>query len=171
MAVTRTRVGLLIDRITLGLTDFSGLLLVAVVVLINVEIVLRYFAGSSTLVADEYSGYMFTWMSLLGFGYALQSGQFLRVEALVDRMHGMPREWVELIGSIAGFAVAVITTYACSRTFGSSWQFGTRSLQPSATPLWLPQIAMPVAMGWLSLLYLRLIARSIRALASGTSAR
>ena len=53
MAVTRTRIGLLIDRITLGLTDFSGLLLVAVVVLINVEIVLRYFAGSSTLIADE----------------------------------------------------------------------------------------------------------------------
>ena len=114
---------------------------------------------------------MFTWMSLLGFGYALQSGQFLRVEAMVDRMHGMPREWVELLGSIAGFAVAVITTYACSKTFGGSWQFGTRSLQPSATPLWIPQVAMPLAMGWLSLLYLRLIARSVRALVSGTSPR
>jgi TRAP-type C4-dicarboxylate transport system permease small subunit len=167
LAAPRTRFGLLVDFVSRALTDFCGVLLVLVVVLINVEIVLRYFFGSSTLIADEYSGYMFTWMSLLGFGYALQSGQFLRVEAFVDRLHGMPREWVELIGSIAGFAVAVISTYACFKTFGASWRFDTRSIQPSATPLWIPQIGLPFAMGWLSLLYLRLIARHVGAISTG----
>ncbi|MEJ7667138.1 MAG: TRAP transporter small permease [Casimicrobiaceae bacterium] len=154
-----------VDRVSLALTDFSGVLLAVVVVLINIEIALRYVAGSSTLIADEYSGYLFVWMSLLGFGYAMQTGQFLRVEAVVERMRGIPREAAEFCGAIAGFAVAAVTTYACALTFLSSWQFGTRSIQPSATPLWMPQIVLPLAMGWLCVLYLRLILRGARALA------
>ena len=160
----RSPVERLLDRVTLALADFSGLMLAVVVVLVNVEIVLRYFFGKSTLIADEYSGYLFVGMSLLGFGYALQSGQFLRVEALVDRLRGPPREVCELFGALAGMAVALVTTYACSLTFLSSWHFGTRSIQPSATPLWMPQLVMPVAMGWLVVLYLRLIVAKARVL-------
>jgi len=156
MGVSRPASDRLFDRITLALADFSGVLLALVVVLVNVEIVLRYLFGKSTLVSDEYSGYFFVWMSLLGFGYALQTGQFLHVEALIGRFRGAALESAELFGALAGAAVAMVTTYACALTFLASWKFGTRSIQPSATPLWLPQCVMPVAFGWLSAIYLRI---------------
>jgi TRAP-type C4-dicarboxylate transport system permease small subunit len=156
--------GRLLDRTTGAFADLSGLLLALVVVLVNVEVVLRYVVGSSTLVADEYSGYFFVWMSLLGFGHALETGQFLRVEAVVDRVHGRPRDALELFGALAGIAVAAITTYACWLTFRGSWTFGTRSIQPSATPLWIPQVVMPVAFAWLTLLYVRVAAVRVRRL-------
>jgi len=150
--------GRLIDRTTGAFADLSGLLLALVVVLVNLEVVLRYFVGASTLIADEYSGYFFVWMSLLGFGYALETGQFLHVEALIDRLHGRPRDALELFGALAGMAVAAVTTYACWLTFHGSWSFGTRSIQPSATPLWIPQVVMPIAFAWLTVLYLRVAA-------------
>lgn len=156
--------GRLIDRTTFALADLSGVLLALVVVLVNVEVVLRYVFGSSTLVADEYSGYFFVWMSLLGFGYALETGQFLRVEAFVERLHGPRRQVAELCGALAGAAVAAVSTYACFLTFYGSWTFGTRSIQPSATPLWLPQVVMPFAFAWLVVLYARITAVRARAL-------
>ena len=153
-----------LDRITRGLADFSGVLLALVVVLVNLEVVLRYGFGKSTLLADEYSGYFFVWMSLLGFGYALDTGQFLRVEAFVERLHGPSREAAELFGALAGAVVAAVSTYGCFLTFYASWKFGTRSIQPSATPLWLPQAVMPFAFAWLVVLYARIAALRARAL-------
>jgi TRAP-type mannitol/chloroaromatic compound transport system permease small subunit len=104
------------------------------------------------------------WMSLLGFGYALETGQFLRVEAFVERLHGPRRQVAEIFGALAGATVAAVSTYACFLTFYGSWKFGTRSIQPSATPLWLPQIVMPFAFAWLVILYARITAVRARAL-------
>ena len=79
-------VGRVLERWSRWSCDFAGWLLAAMAVLINVEIAARYLLNTSTLIADEYSGYLFVWLTLLGFGYALQSGQFLRVESLVARL-------------------------------------------------------------------------------------
>ncbi len=159
------------DRVTRGFADLAGVLLALVVVLVNVEVVLRYGFGSSTLLSDEYSGYFFVWMSLLGFGYALENGQFLRVEALVERLHGPSRDAAELCGAVAGAIVAAVTTYACALTFLASWKYGTHSIQPSSTPLWIPQSVMPVAFAWLVVLYARAAAVRARALLVRRSGR
>lgn len=156
----------LFDRISLGLVDFSGVLLALVVLLVNIEIGLRYFFGHSLLITDEYTGYFFVWMSLLGFGYALQNGQLLHVDAFVGRLRGRPRHGCELVGALAGLAVAAVSTYACSLVFLSSWEFGTRSIQPFASPLWVPQLVLPLSTGWLSVLYLRLAVLRARSLFS-----
>lgn len=160
----------LFHRIALYIGDFAGLLLVAIVVLVNVEVVLRYVFGSSTLIADEYSGYFFVWMSLLGFGYAIEMGQFLRVEAFVERVQGAPRNILELLSAIVCATLAAITAYGCAVVFLINWRFGTPSVQPSATPLWLPQIVMPVAFAWLVVLYTRIAAVRICRLAGGGAA-
>ena len=78
--------GRILERWSRWSCDFAGWLLASMAVLINVEICARYLFNTSTLIADEYSGYLFVWSTLLGFGYALQSGQFLRVESLVAQL-------------------------------------------------------------------------------------
>jgi TRAP-type C4-dicarboxylate transport system permease small subunit len=162
-----TGVARALDRVTSGLAHFSGVLLALVVVLVNVEIVMRYLFNASTLISDEYSGYLFVWMSLLGFGYALTTGQFLRVEAFVERLRGRRRHVLELFGAVAGVVVSIVLTYACARTFLASLSFGTRSIQPSATPLWIPQLAMPLGMAWLVVLYVRIALERLQALRRG----
>lgn len=161
------RIARVVDGVTAGLAHFSGALLALVVVLVNVEIVMRYLFNSSTLISDEYSGYLFVWMSLFGFGYALTTGQFLRVEAFVERLRGRRRDVLELFGAVAGVIVSMVLTYACARTFRTSFLFGTRSIQPSATPLWIPQLAMPLGMAWLVVLYVRVAIERLRALRRG----
>lgn len=141
------------------LCALAAALLAVMAVLINVEVVARYGFNSSTLIADEYSGYLFVWSTLLAFGHAFHTGQFLRVDAVVHRLRGRPRAASELLAAIAGLAVSVICVYATWQLFAASWRFGTRSIQPSATPLWIVQTVLPFAFAWLALLYLGAIAR------------
>jgi TRAP-type C4-dicarboxylate transport system permease small subunit len=153
-----------LDRGSRGLCDVAGWLLAAMAVLINVEIVLRYVFNSSTLIADEYSGYLFVWATLLGFGYALQSGQFLKVETLVSRFGTHGRHASAIVAAFAGLIVAAVCAYATGALFYASWRFATTSIQSSATPLWLPQILLPIAFAGLCAIYAHQMLRAIQQL-------
>ena len=142
-----------LDRASRIACDAAGWLLAAMAVLINVEIVLRYVFNSSTLIADEYSGYLFVWSTLLGFGYALQNGHFLKVETLVSRLSPRGQHASAALAALAGLIVSAVCTYATGALFYGSWRFATASIQPSATPLWLPQIVLPVAFAVLCVIY------------------
>ena len=157
-------IGRALDRASAALCDLGGWLLLALVALINVEVGLRYGFGGSTLVADEYGGYLFVWMTLLGFGHALRTGQLLRVEAAVERFGPRLQTACNALAALIGLVVAAVATFACYGTFALSLRFNTISIQPSATPLWLPQAIMPLAMGWLCILFLDALARSLKAL-------
>ena len=149
-----------LDRVSITLGHVGCLLLLALVGLINVEIVLRYLFDKSTLVSDEYSGYLFVWLTLLGFGQALRSDLFLTVDVLVHRLGTRGKALCKLISSMSGLIVAVVTTDACLQLVQSSIRFGTVSIHASATPLWLIQIVLPFGMVWLCLLYLEILIRS-----------
>ena len=55
-------------------------------VLINVEMVARYVFNTSTLIADEYGGYLFVWITMVGCGHACCAPTVLCRDRLVDRV-------------------------------------------------------------------------------------
>ena len=63
----------------------------------------------------------------------------------------------ELLAAIAGLLVALVCTYATTLLLLSALRFGTLSIQPSATPLWIPELILPLAFAWLCVLYLHQI--------------
>lgn len=151
-----------LNRICTLLCDASGILLVMMAVLINIEVVSRYLLGRSTLLADEYSGYMFVWLTLLGFAEALRTGQFLRVEIVVRRAKGRAGRSLEALSALLGAIVSAILAWACLGLFLRNLDFGTVSIQPSATPLWMPQIILPAGFAWLCLIYVDILVRQLR---------
>lgn len=150
-----------LKRLTGWCCDIAGLMLAAIVILMGVEIVLRTVFGRSTNLADEYSSYLFVWVTMLGFAHALQSGAFLRVDNFVTKLSPRGQAVSEFVSALAGLAVTAICCYATALLWLSSWEFGTVSIQPSATPLYLPQIILPLGFALLALLY---AATSLRAL-------
>lgn len=138
--------------------DLAGLLLLAMAGLIGVEILVRGSFGISTLIADEYSGYLFVWITMIGFVHALRIGAFLRVSLLVGRFGPKGKAMTDLLAAAVGIAVSAICVYATAILLLASVRFGTVSIQPSATPLWIPQLILPVGFALLCLLYLELLA-------------
>jgi TRAP-type C4-dicarboxylate transport system permease small subunit len=151
-----------VERWTGLACDFAGLLLVALAILVNVEIVARGAFNTSTLLSDEYSGYLFVWLTLIGFGHALQKGAFLRVEGLIDRLPARARAWADVLSALVGLVVAAVCTYATATLVLASIRYGTLSIQPSATPLWLPQLVMPLGFAVLVLIYVGLAVNGLR---------
>lgn len=136
--------------------DFAGLLLVAMALLIGVEILVRTLGGKSTMISDEYSGYLFVWITMIGFARALQMGAFLRVDNLVQLMSARGRALADVVSAAAGVLVSAVCTYSTGVLWLGSFRLGTVSIQPSATPLYLPQLILPLGMALLALLYLAL---------------
>lgn len=160
-------VGRLLDRTARYLVGVAAVLLVAMAVLINVEVVGRYFFSFSTLISDEYSGYFFTWITMLCLLYALRSGRMLNVDTLVGRLAPRLRQAVECLGAAVGVFVCAVMADATWGTVAVSWMFDSRSIQPSQTPLYLPQAVMPAGFALLGLGYLEAGLRNLALLFRG----
>ena len=123
----------------------ASVLTAAMVVLMNLEVFLRYTFSISIKISEEYSGYLFAAATMLGFYPALMRGRFLRISALVSRLPLRPRAvWEIGIGLLSAIFCGIVTLQTWT-LFSTSWEFGSVSEQYSATPLMYPQILLPAA--------------------------
>lgn len=167
-------IGNLLDRLSVVLLVVSAAALALVLVLINVEVVSRYFLNKSTLIADEYSGYMFAWILMCGFLYAHRHGSFLNVSVLTARLSPRPAATLRAIGAALGVVLCTIAGYGAWSTFSLSVKFSATSSFASETPLAIPQVILPIGLGLLALSFLEeLVSSAVTALApaSGSEAQ
>ena len=135
-----------IDKMAKGGMWIAKGCLFVMVLLINIEVIGRYFLGFSTLIADEYSAYLFVGCSFLGFAYAFRKGNFLRVHTLLDRLPPGYLRYFHLGSCTLSFVFSVILTYELIKLPYTSYLFHSKSIQPSATPLFIPQLILPIGM-------------------------
>jgi TRAP-type C4-dicarboxylate transport system permease small subunit len=133
--------GKVLERIE-GLALALGMvLLLLLLALVSVEVAGRYLFGYSTLIADEYGGYIYTWLVMLGAVHLLRSDRLLAVTGLTDRFPSI-RQGAALLSALISLFVAAVSLHAVVSIARMSWLFGTRSIQPSATPLVWPQLVL-----------------------------
>lgn len=117
----------------------SAILVCLIFVLINVEIICRYFLHLSTLVADEYCGYFFAVAMYLGLCYSIYHNKLLKID--------LPGKWTEMtskrlprvIVALSAIVLNGILLVAMYHTLWASWLFKSRSIQASRTLLAIPQ--------------------------------
>lgn len=128
----------------------AGICLSLTVVLINVEVVGRYIFNYSTLICDEYSGYLFSMLTMFGLVFSLHRGQFLRVTFLVNRFSPRIRSLLLTGAAILGCVFSGILCYQVGKVPYMSVILGTRSIG-SDTPIFIFQTMLPVGMGTLTM--------------------
>jgi TRAP-type C4-dicarboxylate transport system permease small subunit len=145
------RLGRVLHVVEGGVMKLSAVLLIALLVLINVEVLGRYFFNYSTLIADEYGGYLYAWMVLLGGVHLLRSDRYLTMTAVIDRLPPFVQSSIGILSALVGLAVCVVSLISTVALVWTSFRFGTRSGQPSGTIVAYPQIAMPLGYALLCL--------------------
>jgi TRAP-type C4-dicarboxylate transport system permease small subunit len=152
-------------RFILGLgVVLGGLLIAALVLLVASEVVLRSAFDVSLLVADEYSGYIVVALVFLGIPYALFHDALLRVDFLFERLKGKRREALSLLFDLCCLAVTAVLGLYLTRMVIASYERGTFSSTPAMTPLWFPQLVMPIGLALTALILLSRIAGRVRVL-------
>lgn len=144
-----------------ALGRLAGFLLFALLILINVEVVARYLLGGSTLVADEYGGYLMAWITMLGAVHLLRADRQLTMTWLIDKMSPRAQNVVGICAAVIGLSVSVVLLHSTYLLVAGSARLGTISIQPSKTPLVWPQLILPLGYGLLCLAYLEEILRRL----------
>ena len=133
-----------VRRLIDAATSLAELVLVAMLAVIGLEVVLRSSIGYSLQFADEVSAYLLVALTFLGLSISLHDGALFRVEFVFGRLGPRLRAAVELLFNLAGLGFAVLLEYQLCRQVVSTWHQEMVAPTLLATPLWLPQAAMPL---------------------------
>ena len=132
-----------IDKLCKGGAYLSGLLLVSLVCLILTEIFLRYFFDISTMIADEYSGYLYLASIFLGLAYTFAKDGHIRINIITSRLSKNANGFIDVIASIITLGVLSFILYRTTLFTYDSYELEMLSEAVSETPLYLTQIVMP----------------------------
>lgn len=127
---------------------FSALLIIA-------EIIIRSTTSHSLYITDEYTGYLMAVSSMLGLGYVEMCHGHIRmdlIDMLKNKCPGLLR-FLKYVTYLAAIAVAVYLTVVSWKIFQSSYADQTRSMQISATLLYIPQACLPIGSLLLTIQY------------------
>lgn len=126
------------------------------------EVIARSFFDVSFELADELGGYLLVATVFLGLGPALAGGAMLRVEMVEQRLPAPIRRVLDILFHLMALVVSGIAFYWIWQHVASSMRRETIAATWLETPLWVPQIAMPIGMALLIATLLVSLVRTLR---------
>ena len=131
-----------IDNLARAAAIGACCILVAMVVLILYEILLRSAFASSTYVLDEFIGYGVATMTFLSFAAALKDNVFIRVNLVLSNVGSVPRRWIEVLSCALGTVLFSVIAYYFGKLFLRDFLRGTVSNSVAEVPLWIPEFTL-----------------------------
>lgn len=128
--------------------------LVGMMLLISAEVFCRSLFNYSLQLTDEVSGYLLVAVTFLGISVSLKDGGFFRVDFLYRRFPFRVRAHLECVFHVVALIFTSVLDYQLFRLIASSYEREIRSPTLLATPLYLPQLVMPVGVSVMVLLLL-----------------
>ncbi|WIM09399.1 MAG: hypothetical protein OJF58_000350 [Enhydrobacter sp.] len=153
----------------LGLVDrcceiLCGIALVTMIVLIGAEAITRNLLGFSLQVTDEVGGYLLVAVSFLSLSVAQSRGAFHHVELVQGKLTVRGRLLSGFVFDLLSLGACAIITWQLVDLEMNSWQTGDTAATPLGTPLWLPQLVMPIGAALFCVAIARSIVRKARLL-------
>jgi TRAP-type C4-dicarboxylate transport system permease small subunit len=126
------------------------LAIICTIVMVASEILLRNLLGVSLQSADELGGYLLVAVSFLSLSTCFVSGAFHKVEFIDGRLGQRGHAVRKLIFDAMSLAFCLILLWQLVRLVLRSWESGDFAATILGTPLWIPQLTMPLGIAALS---------------------
>jgi len=133
-----------VNKLSLWGAYLSSFLLVSLVVLVLTEIVIRHFFDMSTMIADEYSGYIYLASIFLGLAYTFNENGHIRINILTSKLDKKSNKFIDIFAGIITIATLLFVFYRTILFTYDSYDMEMLSEAVSETPLYLTQIVMPL---------------------------
>ncbi len=134
----------------------TGTTLTLCVILVNLNVIFRYFLKSPINWTDEVVTSLFVWTVFMGSAYAHRRNAHLGVDIVVNLIHGKSRGVIEFVMSFLEILVLGLLTYiSCQYVYNLIYSRGVLKLTLTDTlriPKWYTGVAVPLGFG-LSLIY------------------
>ncbi len=130
----------------------SGWLVPLMMMLVVVDVFMRYVMHRPLMIADEFSAYMLVALSFLGFAYTWRQGGHVRIEVLVVRLPPAVRDRVRLVGLTLTLLFMLALDQSAYKMVAYALQMNLRSSTWLMFPLVWPQLTIFVGFVLLTLL-------------------
>jgi len=131
---------------------YSGWLVPLMMMLVVVEVFMRYVLHQPLMLADEFSAYMLVAVSYLGTAYTWRQGGHVRVTVLVGRLSSRTAGWMRFIGLILVLIFMIELDRVSYKMITYALQINLRSSTWLMFPLFWPQLTVFIGFVLLTLL-------------------
>ena len=131
---------------------YSGWLVPLMMMLVVVEVFMRYVLHQPLMVADEFSAYMLVALSYLGMAYTWRQGGHVRVTVLVSRLPSRASSWIRLMGLILVLIFMIELDRVGYKMIVYALKINLRSSTWLMVPLFWPQLTVFIGFVLLTLL-------------------
>lgn len=142
----------------------TGATLALATIIVNANVLMRYFFKSPLYWAEEVATGLFVWTVFVGSAYAYRRHAHLGVDILVNALPGKLRSIVKFIIQILELLVLVMLTYVSVLYLTNTWDKLSNTLR---IPSWYVACAVPLGFG-ISLIHsIIFLAKDLRAYFKG----
>lgn len=145
----------IIEGLSTGGAFISALGMLFIVALVVVEIVLRAVFNASTLVASEYGGYALVSLILLGLAYTMKEEGLIRINLLTMHFSEGGKRIADIVSGLIGAGITAFALKFAIEMVFETWELEMTADTIAETPLWIPQLSVPLG---LLMLLLQLLA-------------
>jgi len=154
------QIGIIFEKIAYLGGCFAGWLVPIMMMLVVVDVFMRYVMNQPLMVSDEFSAYMLVALSFLGLAYTWREKGHVRIEILVNRLSSGTYGWVRLLGLILTLIFMIEMDLAAYKMITYALQINLRSSTWLMFPLFWPQLTVFLGFILLTLLLIVDIART-----------
>lgn len=151
MAVVRT----FCETLSRALFWLCAVVILLMALAVTYEVVVRYVFGRPTIWVTEISAYMLVAVAFLGAAWTLRRDGHIRMELLTEIGGSRGRRFSDCAMFLVAICVSAVLTWTGWNMAIANYNFGWKSSTLLATPLWIPQMLIPL--GALTLLLQSLI--------------
>lgn len=144
-----------------------GILILALVGLISFEVVGRSFLNRSFDGTEEFAGYFLVAIIFLSMPICLRDGSLLRVDFIIERFSAWTQHRLQLVFDILSTVFTSVLLWQLIRLTLSTYNRGMVSSTSMQTPLWIPQLIMPIGAAMLLIALLERVYVRGRLMAKG----
>lgn len=138
-------------------------IVVAIAVLVVTGLTLRNVVGLSVAPIEEYAGYLFVCLTFLSLGVSLSANRVFFVDVLSRRLRARFQLLLSNIWDVISLGFVLTIGWFVSRHVFSTYTRGVVSSTETSTPLYLPQLAIPLGLLLVGLILIRrIVLRSAR---------
>ena len=147
-----------LNAITKAVGVIAGILLLLPALMVFYEVVMRGLFNAPTEWSIELSVYCVLVAGFLGMSVTYAAGKHIHVDIVLSHLSARTRCYIELFTTIVGiFFCAVFVMQSLDNTSPSTLR----------TPMWIPQMSLPIGMGLLLLQFVRTLLIDIQKISSG----
>ncbi len=157
----------LLNALTMLVGVIAGVLLLMPALMIFYEVVMRGLFNAPTEWSIELSVYCVLVAGFLGMPVAYATGKHIHVDIVLSQLSKRTRCYIELFTTLVGIFFCIIFVIQSLDMALLSYEMNNTSPSTLRTPMWIPQMALPIGMGVLLLQFIATLLTDIEKISTG----